>query len=164
MQEGGGRGGWGAIIICASDKSVLSFLLCLWRFRALGWCFETLRRAGPSPSFSEKCVRLALSGLPDLKKNTVLGGGGEVGDIMKGVALRLSLPPFVRRFVSLRQVSRLSNLPLLIFCDTHRRTTRQCRQGEINSELARTLESFLVASNFIKRAANTTCVLKFLKA
>ncbi len=38
---------------------------------------------------------------------------------MKGVALRLSLPPFVKLFVSLRQVNRLSNLPLLIFCDTH---------------------------------------------
>ena len=50
------------IIICASDKSVLSFLLCLWRFKALGWCFETLRHAGPSPYFSEKYVRLALSG------------------------------------------------------------------------------------------------------
>lgn len=113
MQEGGG---WGAIIICASDKSVLCFLLCLWCFRALGWCFETLRHAGPSPSFSEKGVHPALSG-PRILRRTLSGEEG--GGIMKGVALYLSLPLFVRCFVSLRQVSRLSNLSLLIFCDTH---------------------------------------------
>lgn len=72
LQEGG-KGG-GAIIICASDKSVLSSCLCLCCFRALGCCFETL-----NPSFSEKYIWLALSGLRILRRTTVRGGRGGVG-------------------------------------------------------------------------------------
>lgn len=58
------------------------------------WCFE------PNPSFSEKWIRLALSGLQVLRRK-LSGEEEEKGDIMKGVALCLSLPPFVRGFVSL---------------------------------------------------------------
>lgn len=84
-------------------------------------------RLGDKPGLAHRSVRsvCAIRSLraPDLKKkkNTVRGKRrrGWGGGIMKGVALRLSLPPFVERFVSLRRVSRLSNLALLIFCDTH---------------------------------------------
>ena len=118
LQEGAG---WGTIIICASERSVLSLLLCLGCYRALGWCFET-RHAGPSPSFSEKCVRVVLSGLPVLRRT--LSGEVKEWDIIQGAALCLSVPSFVGRFVSPRRVSRLSNVALLIFCDTHTDTLR----------------------------------------
>lgn len=120
------EGGSGNDQIWTSDQSVLSPFVC----RALEPTTGALRlrRFGPSPSFSEKHIRVALSGLLTLRRTP----SGEVkeGDIMKGVAPCLSLPSFVECFVSLRRVSRWSYLAPLIFCDTSWQYGNWSCQGE----------------------------------
>lgn len=66
----------------------IPFSLCLWHFTALGWSFETPRRAERAHP-SKTCPGGSLR-RPQMILRTRSGGGGG-GDIMKGGSLHLFL-------------------------------------------------------------------------